>query len=209
MAQSGITLDITSYLDKFNKLAKDMPFLISKSMNDVAFQDSRKQLSQDMEKNLIIRSKNIKSLKMFQIEKSTKTDLKVEIKHKILNLGLQQFGGVEKGKLAIPNRENMALFLGVPNKKVIPPSLRIKTIMKRAPRSRSEARRYKVKSRNLFILDTGVFMRVGNDIKAVYHFVDEARHTKKGFDMQSSVEFSYNKRFSKRFNVNYLKELRR
>lgn len=206
----AITFDITGHLDTFNKLADDMPFIISKSMNDVAFKDARPDLSKDMQTSLIIRSKGITRNTMFQVVKSNKKNLEVEMFHRVPGIGLQQSGGTEtpKGKkLAIPNRKNLSKFMGVSEKKIIPKRLKIETIMKKAPSSRNEAT-YTTSGKKVFILPSGVYIRMGNDIKAIYHFVDKATHSNKTFDFQGVMEKSFNRRFTKRFNVNYLKILK-
>lgn len=208
---NSITFDITDHLDGFNKLASDMPYLISRSMNDVAFKDARGDLSKDMTKSLIIRSKGITSNFMFKIVKSDKTNLEVIMFHKVTNMGLQQRGGTElpkSKKLAIPNRKNISKYLGVSENKNIPKRLKIQTIMSKAPRSRSQAV-YNVSGKKVFVLPSGVFVRIGKDLKAIYYFVDKAVHTDKGFHFQKTMARSYERRFTKRFNVNYLKELKR
>ena len=40
-----IVFDITKQLDGFNKIANQMPFIISKSINDIAFQHARQDAS--------------------------------------------------------------------------------------------------------------------------------------------------------------------
>ncbi len=208
----AITFDVTDHIDGFNKLASDMPFLISKTMNDVAFKDARGDLSKSMADSLIIRNKGIASKFMFQvIKRSNKNDLEVIMIHKVPGIGLQQRGGVEtpkSKKIAIPHRKNMSRYMNVSEKKNIPKKLRIQAIMSKAPRSRSESI-YNVNGKKVFILPNGVFIRIGKDLKAVYYFVDQAVHTEKGFHFQKTMVKSYNRRFTKRFNVNYIKELRK
>jgi len=208
-----ITLDITEQLNKFNQLHKDMPFLVSKAMNNTAFEDSRQSISKDMNKKLIIRSKNISKKTMFTVTKSHKTNLLVKIKHKIKEIGLQQFGGTEKAKdnfLVIPNRKNIKTFLGIAKNKNLPKRLRPSTIFKKAPFSRNENKAYKVNKHKLFIIKKlGVFLRFGNDLKSVFNFVKQAKHTKKEFNLQDSMTNSFDRRFTKRFTLEYLKLLKR
>lgn len=212
MSQS-ITFDITDHLDGFNKLSKDMAFLVSKSMNDVAFLDSREALSKDMVKSLTIRSKGIASKFMFQVVKSNKQNLEVIIFHKVPGVGLQQHSGTEtpkSKKLAIPNRKNMSRYLGVSKNKNIPKRLKIDTIMKKAPRSRAGAGApYTTGGKKLFILPSGIYTRIGKELRAVYNFVDQATHSSPNFHFQHTMERSYERRFTKRFNINYLNRLRR
>lgn len=209
---TSITFDITDHLNGFNKLAGDMSFLISKSMNDVAFKDSREALSKDMTKSLTIRNKGIASKFMFRVEKSNKKDLTVIMEHKVPGIGLQQRGGIEtpkSKKLAIPHRKNMSRYMGISQKRNIPKRLRIDTIMKKAPKSRSDTKIYRTSSKKVFILPSGVYIRVGKDLRAIYYFVEKATHTDKNFKFQDIMTKSYERRFTKRFNVNYLKQLKR
>ena len=207
-----ITLDITEQLNKFNQLHKDMPFLVSKAMNNTAFKDSRKIISKDMNKKLIIRSKNISKKTMFIVTKSHKTNLLVKIKHKIKEIGFQQFGGTEKAKdnfLVIPNRKNIKTYLGIAKNKNLPDELRPSAIFRKAPSSRNEKKTYKINKHKLFIIKKlGVFLRFGNDLKSVFNFVKQAKHTKKEFNLQDSMTESFDRRFTKRFTLEYLKLLK-
>ena len=137
-----ITLDITKQLDQFNKIHSSMNFLISKSMNQVAFKNARKDTQRHMKKELEIKNKQFVYLKTFHVKKSHKDNLEVTLFHIKEALKLQQYGGVENakgGKMAIPIRKNFARYAGVSMKKEIPDSLNINTVMKKAPRSRSQS----------------------------------------------------------------------
>lgn len=205
-----VELDVTNFLDKFNRLHDQMPFLISRSMNDTAFLDTRDDLSKDMTKSLIIRKKTIASKTMFQVVRSNKTNLEVKLFHKIPEIGYQQVGGTEtpRGKkLAIPVRKNLSRYAGIAENKTIPKRLQISTLIQKAPSDRSKAV-YNTGGLKPFILKTGVFIRQGSSIRALYYFVDQAQHTKKSFDFQETVIKSFNRRFTKRFQINYLKILK-
>jgi hypothetical protein len=207
-----ITLDITEQLNKFNQLHKDMPYLVSRAMNNTAFKDSRGNISLDMNKKLIIRSKNISKKTMFTVTKSHKTNLLVKIKHKIKEIGFQQFGGTEKAKdnfLVIPNRKNIKTYFGIGKNKNLPEEIWASTILKKAPLSRNQKKIYKVNKHKLFIIKKlGVFLRFGNDLKSVFNFVKQAKHTKRQFNLQDSMTESFDRRFTKRFTIEYLKLLK-
>lgn len=206
----AITFDVTAHLNKFNKIGSSSDFIISKSMNDTAFLDARDQLSKQMKKDLFIRNKGMTSKFMFKIEKSNKKDLQVNIQHKVKGLGLQQRGGTETAtskRLSIPNRKAMSKHFGISVSKNIPKKLKISEIYKKAPKTKQEGA-YIYKGKSIFIQENSVFVDNKGIIEAIYQFVKKATHNKKQFKMQGSVEQSFNRRFTKRFNINYLKLLK-
>jgi len=205
----AIELDLTNYLDKFNKLSRDMPFIISKSLNDIAFTNARKDVSKDMASIFIVRDNTFSSDRSIKINKSSKNNLTVTIYHFKQMLSLQQFGGTESptGKsLAIPIRGNLAKYAGVPNNKKIPKALSIPVIMDKAPRKRGEPV-YKVKGVQPFILKRGVFVRQDGALRMLYSFVDKATHEKKLFKFQQIIEKTYNVKLERNIERNYLKVL--
>jgi len=205
----AIEFDVTKQLDQLSKLAKDMPFIISRAMNDVAFKHGRKDFSKDMNKNLDVKSKKFGSEKAMRIEKSDKKNFEVTIYHFLEQLGLQESGGVElpKGKkLAIPIRKNLATYAGIPKNKIIPKALRIESLMSKAPKDKSDAA-FKVRGVKPFILRSGVFIRVDGAIRMLYVFRDKATHTKKLLKFQRTIERTYNIKLEKYINKHYLKVL--
>ena len=66
----AITLDVTDQLNTFNKLASSMPFIISKSMNDLSFEKGRKDLSNEMKKDLTERNKSFFNPSRIRVKKS-------------------------------------------------------------------------------------------------------------------------------------------
>lgn len=205
-----IEFDITDTLDKFSKLAESMPFLISKSLNDVAFDRGRKAVSKEIYKTMEVRNKWIASPSRIKVKKSTKTNLEVSLFHVKEVMGLQQFGGTElpKGKkLAIPIRKNLSKYAGVPNNKRIPKGLSIKTIMDKAPRNRGEAT-YKTKGVKPFIVSKGIAIRTDAGLRLLYAFASKAQHRKKLLKMQEVIERTYNVNFERFFERNYLKVLK-
>jgi len=206
-----IKFDVTKQFDTFNKAASSTRFIISKSLNDIAFNNARKDLSRDMHKNMEIRNKVFGSDRSIRINKSSKNNLTIELYHFKEQMGLQQFGGIElpKGKtLAIPIRKNFAQYAGVPRDKKIPKSLSIQTIMNKAPRKKGETI-YKIKGVKPFILKRGVFIRTGGgDLRLLYSFVDKATHDKKLFKFQKTIERTYNIKLERNIEKNYLKILK-
>ena len=205
-----IEFDITKTLDKFSKLTKSMPFLISKSLTDVAFDRSRKAVSKEIHKNMEVRNKAFAGERSIRIKRSNTSNLTVELYHFKEQMGFQQFGGIEHPtgkKLAIPIRKNLSKYAGVPNNKKIPKGLSISTIMEKAPRSRAETV-YKTKGVKPFITSKGVAIRTDAGMRLIYAFVDKARHRKKLLDMQSVIERTYNVNFERFFERNYLKVLK-
>ena len=205
-----IKLDITKQLDQFNKLHSSMNFLISKSMNDVAFKNARKDAQRHMKKELEIKNKQFVYLKTFRVKKSHKDNLEVTLFHIKEALKLQQFGGVENaksGKMAIPIRKNFAKFAGVSMRKEIPDSLSINTVMKNAPRSRSQAI-YETNGVKPFIGKKGVYIRTQSGLRLLYVFKDKATHTQKLLDFQKVIEKSFNDNFEDELNKNYMKLLK-
>ena len=137
----AIEFDVTKQLDTFNKLSGSMDFIISKSLNDVAFSNARKDLSKNIHDNMEIRNKMFGGPRAIRINKSNKNNLTIELYHFKEQMGLQEFGGVElpKGKtLAVPIRKNLATYAGIPTNKKIPKSLTIPVIMDKAPRKKGE-----------------------------------------------------------------------
>ena len=204
------TLDITKQLDQFNKMHSSMNFLISKSMNQVAFKNARKDTQRHMKKELEIKNKQFVYLKTFHVKKSHKDNLEVTLFHIKESLKLQQYGGVENaksGKMAIPIRKNFARYAGVSMKKEIPDSLSINTVMKKAPRSRSQSE-YATNGVKPIIGKKGVYIRTSDGLRLLYVFKDKATHTKKLIDFQKVIEKSFNTNFEDELNKNYKKLLR-
>lgn len=205
-----IEMDITKQLDQFSKLSSSMNFIISKSLNDVAFEKGRQNLSKLMQKETETRNKYFSSKNALKVERSSKNNLEVEVRHFKEQLELQQFGGVEtpKGKkLAIPIRKTLAKYAGVPVTKNIPKSLKIETIMQKAPKTKSETP-YKTKGIQPFVLSRGVFIRTSEGLKMLYTFEDKAKHNKKILDFQKEIERTYNVNLERYLNKNYLKLLK-
>jgi len=205
-----IKIDITKQLDQFDKMHSSMNFLISKSMNNIAFQKSRKEVQKHMRKELEVKNKQFVYLKTFQVKKSHKNNLELSLFHVKESLKFQQFGGVESakgGKMAIPIRKNFAKYAGVSMKKEIPDSLSINTLMKNAPRSRSQST-YQAKGVKPFIGKKGVYIRTQSGLKLLYVFKNKAVHTKKLLDFQKVLEKSFNDNFESELNTQYKKLLR-
>ena len=205
-----IKFDVTKQLDTFNKLASSMPFIMSKSLNDVAFKNARKDVSKDIHKNMEVRDKTFGSERAIRINKSNKNNLTIQLYHFKEQMGLQQFGGVElpkSKKIAIPIRKNLATYAGVANNKKIPKGLSINTIMQKAPRKKGEAI-YKTKGIMPFVTNRGVFIRVDNGLRLLYSFVDKAIHQKRLLHFQRVIERTYNIKLERNIERNYLKILK-
>ncbi len=205
-----IQFDITKQLDTFNKAANQMPYIISKSLNDVAFNNARKDLSAEIYQTMEVRNKAFASERSIRIDKATKKDLTVTLYHFKEQMGLQQFGGTEQpsgSKLAIPIRNNLSKYACVPTNKKIPASLSIQTLMSKAPKSKSEPV-YTTKGVKPFVLKRGVFIRTSDGLRLLYAFVDKATHDKKLFKFQQTVERTYNIKLEINIERNYLKVLK-
>lgn len=205
-----IEFDITEQLDTFNKLANDMPFIISKSLNDVAFNNAREAVSKNINKNMEVRNKYFASKNAIKINKSTKQNLQIELYHFKEQMGLQQFGGIEtpKGsKLAIPIRKNLAKYANIATDKKIPKALSIQTLMSKAPRNRGE-KIYKTKGIKPFVLSRGVAIRTDEGLRMIYAFADKAAHQKKLLKMQQIIERTYSVKLERNIERNYLKILK-
>lgn len=206
----AIEFDVTKQLDTFNKASSSTGFIISKSLNDIAFVNARKDLSRDMHKNMEIRNKMFGGERAIRINKSNKNNLTIELYHFKEQMGLQQFGGIElpKGKtLAIPVRKNLATYAGVPTNKKIPKSLSVPVIMAKAPRKKGETI-YKAKGVRPFVTKRGVFIRVDSGLRLLYSFVDKATHDKRLFKFQQTIERTYNIKLERNIEKNYLKILK-
>lgn len=205
-----IEFDITKQLDSFNKLAGSMDYIISKSLNDVAFNNGRKAVSKEIHENMEVRNKAFASERAIRINKSTKNDLSVTLYHFKEQMGLQQFGGVETPtgkKLAVPIRRNLASYAGAPSNKKIPKSLSIDTIMQKAPRKKGEPV-YRTKGVKPFVTSRGVFIRIDSGLRLLYSFVDKASHDKKLLKFQKIIEKTYNVKLERNIERNYLKVLK-
>lgn len=206
-----IDLDITKQLDQFNKMASDMPFIISKSINNLAFERGRDSFSKEMNKEFVVRDKNFSSAKSIRVDKSDKKNLQISLYHVKKELGLQQFGGIEtpKGKkLAIPNRKTLSSYAGVSNTKKIPKALDINTLMNNAPRSRSD-KAYATKGLKPFVLNKGIFIRTSSGLRALYTFKSEAQHNKEMIDFQKNIERTYNANIERFLNREYLRLIKK
>lgn len=206
----AIEFDVTKQLDQFNKAANSSQFIISKTLNDIAFNNARKDLSKEMHDNMEIRNKQFGSERAIRINKSSKNNLTIELYHFKEQMGLQQFGGVELPKsktLAVPIRKNLARYAGVATNKKIPKSLSIQTIMSKAPRKKGEPI-YKTKGIKPFVMSRGVFIRVNDELRMLYAFVDKATHDKKLFKFQQRLEHTYNIKLERNIERNYLKILK-
>ena len=205
-----IEFDITNQLDKFNKLAKDMPYIISRSINDIAFEHGRREASEEIHEKMEVRNKAFSSQKSIRIKKSSKKDLKVTLYHFKEQMGLQQYGGIERpegSKLAIPIRKNLSTYAGIPNNKQIPKSLSINTIMAKAPKKKGEPA-YKTKGIMPFVLKRGVYIRTSTGLRIIYAFADKAAHDKKLLKMQETIEKTYNINLEKYIERNYINILK-
>lgn len=189
-----IEFDVTDQLDKFNKLHSQMPFIISKSINDIAFQHARQDASDEFKSDMESRDNYFSGKNAFKVLKSSKIHQTVVIYHFKEELGLQQFGGIEtpKGKrIAVPNRSNLSKYAGVSMNKKIPKRLTISTLMDKAPKKRYEPV-YNTSGIKPFILKNGVYIRASSGLRQLYSFVDQAKHNKKLFKLQQSIERTYN-----------------
>ena len=207
-----LTFDTTKTLDQFKGLASSMNYLISKTANDIAFLDTRKAASKQMESDFIIRSKNITKSYMFKVERANKNNLIVKLEHKVLGIGFQQFGGTEtpNGKsLAIPNRESIERNLGISTNKLIPKKFGVAKILSKARKVGDRPAVAKVGKNSLMVRHNGIFILKDSGLQAIYHFVDKASHNKKPFNLQEIMIKSFNQRFARRFNVNYLKQIKK
>lgn len=210
MAKDAIEFDITDQLDTFNKAASSMSYIISRSLNDVAFNNARADASKDIHRNMEVRNKAFAGKNSIKVNRSSKDNLTVEIYHFKEQMGLQQFGGTELPKsksLAIPVRKNFAQYAGVGVSKKIPKSLSINEIMKNAPRKKGE-KIYKRKGVEPFILRKGVFIRTSEGLRLLYAFADKAAHDKKLLQMQKIIEKTYNVKLERNIERNYLKVLK-
>ena len=206
----AIEFDVTKQLDTFNKAASSSQFIISKSLNDIAFNNARKDLSKEMHDSMEIRNKSFGSARSIRINKSSTNNLTIQLYHFKEQMELQQFGGIEKPTsktLAVPIRKNLAKYAGVPSNKKIPKSLTIPVIMSKAPRKKGEAI-YKTKGVKPFVMSRGVFIRVNNELRMLYSFVDKATHDKKLFKFQQRLERTYNIKLERNIEKNYLKILK-
>ncbi len=202
----AIEFDITEQLDTFNKLSKDMPYIISRAMNDTAFDGMRKSFSKEMHSDLKVKNSNFASEKAFKVNKSNKNHLVVEVHHKKEELGLQQFGGVElpkSKKLAIPLRTNMARYGGFARGK----SLTKKSHMSVGKLLDKEKSNSKIKGHTVYSTKDGVYLRDKDHLRKIYTFVDKATHNKKTIDFQKASVDTFNRRFARHLNYWYLKVL--
>ena len=216
----SIILDVTPQLNTFNKLADSMGFIVSQSINDLSYEKGRKTLSMHLANKLTIRNKIVPKIMAIRVIKSTKKNLKVSLfyqlgKNKNSNInkwmGLQQYGGTEtsnRGKIAIPLRDNFARFAGVPRNKNIPKSLRINTIMQKAPSNKDKSKVYNIKGVSPIIGKKGIWARTSQGFKLLYVFKEKANHNKKMINFQFATEKVFNKNLDRYINRQYLRTLK-
>jgi len=207
-----IVFDITKQLNQLNGLASSMPYIIKESLNKVAFEKGRDEVSNEMINEFEDRNKYFNSKNAIRVLRASKQSLEVTLYHFKEELGLQQFGGIEtpKGKkLGIPVRKNLAAYAGVGQTQNIPKPLSLNNLMQNAPRKRMpEKGAYKVKGIKPFILNRGIFIRVDDSLRMLYSFVDKAEHQKKLLKMQEVIEKVYNENLENYLNDFYIKLLK-
>ena len=215
---NAIEFDVTDTLDKYNKLASSMPFIISKAQNSLAFERGRKSLSKHLNSRLDIKAKAMTKVNAIKVIKSDKKNLTTILKFHLgamnktnplnASMELQQKGGTEQssgGKLAIPHRGNMARYGKFP---------RSKALTKKSPMSINKVldkvnSKKKINKHHVFVKSNGVYLGVGKESKLLYSFVEKARHNKKLIDFQKAVEIVYNKNFDRYFQREYLRLLKK
>ena len=207
-----IEFDITEQLDTFNKLANDMPYIISRAMNDTAFDGMRKDIVKGIDDTMELRTKYMKSPSSIKVQKSNKRNLTIETHHAVEGMGFQEWGGVrlpKHKKIAVPIRKNLTKYAGLSNSKPIPKALKIQTLMEKAPKRRSDPV-YKTKGIKPFILKRGVYIKTGKgneSLRMLYSFVDKAKYKKRRLYYQNLMNDSFNRKFSRNLNYHYLKVL--
>ena len=218
---NAIEFDVTAQLNTFNKLADSMGFIVSKAINGLAKEKGRKALSNHLSDKLNIRNKVVAKPSSIRVDYSNKKNLKVGLFFQLgkdsgsnINkwMGLQQYGGTETasgGKLAIPLRNNLARYAGVPRNKNIPKSLRISTIMDKAPSLRDKSKVYTTKGIEPVIGKKGVWARTSEGFKLLYIFKNKAEHSKKSINFQQSMEKSFNTNLERYINRQYLRVLKK
>ena len=217
---NSIEFDITDQLNTFNKLSDSMAFIVSKSINDLAYEKGRKSLSIHLSDKLNIKNKVVARTAAIKVNRSNKKNLKVGLFYRLGNnpnsninkwMGLQQFGRTETtsgGKLAIPLRDNFARYAGVPRTKIIPKSLKISTIMDKAPSTRDKSKIYNVRGIKPVIGKKGVWARTSEGFKLLYIFKTKAEHDKKLINFQFETEKTFNKNLERYINRQYLRVLK-
>tara|TARA_R110000796_G_scaffold10941_5_gene36667 strand:+ start:2604 stop:3263 length:660 start_codon:yes stop_codon:yes gene_type:complete len=217
---NAIEFDVTSQLNTFNKLADSMGFIVSKAINDLAYEKGRKSLSIHLSDKLNIKNKVVARTAAIKVDKSNKKNLKVGLFYQLgknpnsnINkwMGLQQYGGTETaggGKLAIPLRDNFARYAGVPRTKSIPKSLKISTIMDKAPSTRDKSKVYNVRGIKPVIGKKGVWARTSQGFKLLYVFKSKAEHNKKLINFQFATEKTFNANLERYINRQYLRVLK-
>lgn len=202
----AIEFDITDQLDTFNKLSKDMPYIISRALNDTAYKDMRKSFSKEMISDLKVKNKNFASDKAFKVKTSKKENLSVEVYHKKKELGLQQFGGVElpkSKKLAIPLRVNLERYADFARGESLTKGSKV-SVGKLLEKEKNKS---KLNKHTVHSTKDGIYLRDGEHLRKIYAFVDKAAHEKKTIDFQKVAIETMNKRFSRHLNHWYLKVL--
>ena len=202
----SIEFDITEQLDTFNKLANDMPYIISRAMNDTAFDDMRKSFSKEMHRDLNIKNDFIANEQAFRVKRSKKENLTVEVLHKKKEIGLQQFGGVElpkKKKIAIPLRTNMARYGAFARNKALTRDSKMSTRKLFV----AERRKNEINGHTVHSTKEGIYLRDKDHLRKIYNFVDKATHSKKPLDFQKVAIDTFNRRFERHLNHWYLKVL--
>ena len=217
----SIEFDVTGQLNTFNKLSDSMGFIISKSINDLAKERGRKALANHLSDKLNIKNRAVSRPSSIRVDFSNKNNLDVGLFFQLgrdsgINInkwiGLQQYGGTETasgGKLAIPLRDNLARFAGVPRNKNIPKSLRISTIMSKAPSKRDKSRVYTTKGIKPVIGKRGVWARTSEGFKLLYIFKNKAEHSKKSINFQKAMEKTFNTNLERYINRQYLRLLKK
>ena len=195
---NAIEFDVTAQLNTFNKLADSMGFIVSKAINGLAKEKGRKALSNHLSDKLNIRNKVVAKPSSIRVDYSNKKNLKVGL---FFQLGKDSGSNINKW---------MGLQqYGVPRNKNIPKSLRISTIMDKAPSLRDKSKVYTTKGIEPVIGKKGVWARTSEGFKLLYIFKNKAEHSKKSINFQQSMEKSFNTNLERYINRQYLRVLKK
>lgn len=116
---------------------------------------------------------------------------------------------IRSKNLAIPNRESMQRNLNISNNSLIPKKFRTPNIMSKAKKIGNKHPIAIIGKDKFIIKDNGIFIVKGRTMDSIYNFVNSASHNNKSFNLQEIMIKSFNKRFARRFNVNYLRQLKK
>ncbi len=214
--RTAIEFDKTNFLNDFNKMYHEIPYVIATAQNTLAYNEAREDLSKHIQSNLNLKAKIVgskRAIKYIKADKKTTTStLYFQIGSSNLSINksipIQEHKGTQK-TLYIPMRENMSKYLNV--SKSSPIRKKGKSSLAFAHKNIGK----KINKMSIFKRKTtkkgagGIFANVNGKARLLWLWVDTAKHTKQYINFAKILETTYEKRYDRHFSRVYNKLLKK